>query len=87
VASLTLDEYFVLKEINRAIHLNFPEAKTGHPARILDRYSGQASRYNAGGSSGSNCHGGYSKQSSKNAGTGINFPEMLNLLSRVKIIS
>ena len=27
VASLTLDEYFVLKEINRAIHLNFPEAK------------------------------------------------------------
>ncbi|MDR0681758.1 MAG: hypothetical protein LBG15_07925 [Dysgonamonadaceae bacterium] len=28
VASLTLDEYFVLKEINRAIHLNFPEAKS-----------------------------------------------------------
>ena len=27
VASLTLDEYFVLKEINRAIRLNFPEAK------------------------------------------------------------
>jgi hypothetical protein len=27
VASLTLDEYFVMKEINRAIHLNFPEAK------------------------------------------------------------
>jgi hypothetical protein len=27
VASLTLDEYFVLKEINRALHLNFPEAK------------------------------------------------------------
>jgi hypothetical protein len=27
VASLTPDEYFVLKEINRAIHLNFPEAK------------------------------------------------------------
>jgi len=27
VAQLTLDEYFVLKEINRAIHLNFPEAK------------------------------------------------------------
>ncbi len=27
IASLTLDEYFVLKEINRAIHLNFPEAK------------------------------------------------------------
>jgi hypothetical protein len=27
VASLTWDEYFVLKEINRAIHLNFPEAK------------------------------------------------------------
>ena len=27
IASLTLDEYFILKEINRAIHLNFPEAK------------------------------------------------------------
>ena len=27
VASLTLDEYFILKDINRAIHLNFPEAK------------------------------------------------------------
>ncbi|MCL1942549.1 MAG: hypothetical protein FWF54_03245 [Candidatus Azobacteroides sp.] len=27
IASLTLDEYFVTKEINRAIHLNFPEAK------------------------------------------------------------
>ena len=27
VTSLTLDEYFILKEINRAIHLNFPEAK------------------------------------------------------------
>jgi len=27
VASLTLDEYFVLKEINRAIYLNFPEAR------------------------------------------------------------
>jgi hypothetical protein len=27
VASLTWDEYFVLKEINRAIHLNFPKAK------------------------------------------------------------
>ena len=27
VASLTLEEYFILKEINRAIHLNFPEAK------------------------------------------------------------
>ena len=27
VASLTLDEYFILKEMNRAIHLNFPEAK------------------------------------------------------------
>jgi hypothetical protein len=27
VASLTLDEYFILKEINRAIHLNFPEAR------------------------------------------------------------
>jgi hypothetical protein len=27
VASLTLDEYFILKELNRAIHLNFPEAK------------------------------------------------------------
>ena len=27
VASLTLDEYFILKEINRAIYLNFPEAK------------------------------------------------------------
>ena len=27
IASLTLDEYFVLKELNRAIHLNFPDAK------------------------------------------------------------
>jgi len=27
VASLTLDEYFVTKEINRAIALNFPEAE------------------------------------------------------------
>ena len=27
VASLTLDEYFVMKEINRAIHLNFPRAE------------------------------------------------------------
>jgi len=27
VTALTLDEYFVLKEINRAIHLNFPESK------------------------------------------------------------
>jgi hypothetical protein len=28
VASLTLDEYFITKEINRAIHLNFPKAKS-----------------------------------------------------------
>jgi hypothetical protein len=27
IASLTLDEYFIMKEINRAIQLNFPEAK------------------------------------------------------------
>lgn len=27
VISLSLDEYFILKEINRAIHLNFPWAK------------------------------------------------------------
>jgi hypothetical protein len=27
VATLTLDEYFITKEINRAIHLNFPYAK------------------------------------------------------------
>ena len=27
VLSLTLDEYFTLKELNRAIHINFPEAK------------------------------------------------------------
>ena len=27
VMTLTLDEYFILKELNRAIHLNFPRAK------------------------------------------------------------
>ena len=27
VMSLTLDEYFVLKDLNRAMHINFPEAK------------------------------------------------------------
>lgn len=27
VMTLTLDEYFILKELNRAIHINFPYAK------------------------------------------------------------